>query len=1273
MSTVTDAGPASLYVPRILQQHLADAPGERAWQAEGTAAFCDVSGFTKLSERLARKGREGAEQIADAIGHVFEALLEVAYQQGGSLLKFGGDALLLWFEGPMHAPRAARATVLMRRVLRNVGRIDLPGARVTLKMSQAVHTGSFHFFAVGVTHHELLPAGPAWSRLVAMEHVASGGEIVISPETARLLPAGCVGATKGDGRMLRREPPGKTTLPLVARPAMAAEAIAHCLAPAVRAHVLAGGGNAELRPVSIAFLRFDGIDALIAEQGPARAADALHELVRTVEAATEAQDITFLASDVDMDGGKIILTAGAPKVTGDDEERMLLALRAIVSTRLAIPIRVGVHRGSVFAGDIGPFYRRTYTVMGDAVNLAARVMSKASPGHVYATADVLDRSNTLFATTALEPFMVKGKAKPVQAWDVGAATGSRARQVALEQLPLIGRDAEVQVLRGAVAAARAGKGCLIEIVGEPGIGKTRLLEALRAEANDLIHVDATCEAYTSSTPYVAWREVLRERLGIGRDDAEAAVVARLREIVDRRIPGLAPWFPLLAAVFEIEVPTTAEVEMLAEKNRRVKLHEVTGRFLAQVVPGPALVMFENAHHMDEASAALLTYLTGEIASRPWVVAVARRPAASGFSAPDGPSVARIALEPLAQGDALAIARVVAEQHPLPIHVLEVVARRSGGNPQFLRDLLRTAIATGGVSGLPDSAEAAAMARIDALAPDDRALIRRAAVFGLTFHPRMLGWFADEMGEAPPGHATWERLSEFFEAEHEGYLRFRRSLLRDTAYEGLPYKTRRRLHGVVAARLERESSDPEDLAAILSLHFLVAGEHGQAWRLANVAAKRALAVYAYVEAAELLTRALEAARRLDDMDPKELAIAQETLGDSWNRAGEFEKAVDAFNIALRMRAVAPVEESGLLLKRSRIEEKLGRYPQALRWAARARKALDGQSGPTAMRRAAQCSAWYATVLQAEGRSADAVRWAERAMREAEAADEPDALGAACFVIGWAYATQGNSGWEPLIQRSLAAYQRSGDRVKQAVILSNVGVVCQGEGRWDEAMGYYERSRVECLKIGDAVNAALARINIAEILIDRGQIDEAEAILRDVLPLWRASRYRYFLGACHLLLGRAALRAGRLDEAAQRLEEARTHFAHVGAEQEVLAVDARLAECRAFAVDPDGALQLASATLDRAGSASGVAPLLDRVRGYALLQKGDRTGAHRAFAAGLASARARNDRFEIMLILTALIALEHAEGAPIPPAMDRERDSLRENLKIRSIPAPPLAIR
>ena len=546
-----------LYVPRILQQHLATGSEQRWWIRDGSAVFVDVSGFTALSEQLARKGREGAEHITDAIGGSFEHILEVAYDHGGSLLKFGGDALLLWFEGEVHLLRACEAAVLMRRKLDDVGNIELPDAQVTLRMSQGVHSGQFHFFAVGTSHIELLPTGPGWSRLVAMEQAASAGEILVSAEAGEQLPAGCLGAAVGPGVLLDVEPGQSEKLPLVPRPVVPPATLARCLSPAIRAHVLGGGGTSEHRPVTIAFVHYEGTDALIESQGPEAAAEALQRLVSVVEAATEAQDVALLASDLDGDGGKLILTAGAPKVTGDDEERMLLAVRRILDADLPLPVRIGINRGSVFAGDIGPAYRRTYTVMGDAVNLAARVMAKAAPGSVYATADVLERSNTLFETTAIEPFAVKGKAEPVQAWSLGRAKGSRSRPVTLQRLPLTGRNAELGVVRKILGGMRSGAGHLVEVVGQPGVGKTRLLEAMRDAAVGFKKLHNTCEAYTSSTPYAVWRDLLREQMEIPRDAPDGEVEARLREAIAAKVPDIEPWLPLVAVAFGVERGTHA--------------------------------------------------------------------------------------------------------------------------------------------------------------------------------------------------------------------------------------------------------------------------------------------------------------------------------------------------------------------------------------------------------------------------------------------------------------------------------------------------------------------------------------------------------------------------------------------------------------------------------------------------------------------------------------------------------------------------------------------
>jgi tetratricopeptide (TPR) repeat protein len=899
-------------------------------------------------------------------------------------------------------------------------------------------------------------------------------------------------------------------------------------------------------------------------------------------------------------------------------------------------------------------------------------MAKAEPGTIYATADVLERSNTLFETRALEPFTVKGKAEPVQAWALGNAQGSRTRQVTTERLPLTGRNVELGAIRKAFASARSGAGRLIDVVGEAGIGKTRLLEALRDAAAGFRKLHATCEAYTTSKPYALWSELLREHLGLGRDAQDDAVVDLLRNVVSSQIPDLMPWLPLISMTVDVEIPPTPEIEMLADVNRRTRLHESVCRFLEVVIPGPALIEIENAHHIDEASAELLSYLTDSVASRAWLFAVARR-RGGNFEPPKTDSVVTIELKPLAAQDALRMAQLATQHNPLPGHVLDIVAKRSGGNPQFLRDLLRTAIESGGVADLPDSAEAAAMAQIDNLSPDDRSVVRRAAVFGITFHPRMLGWFADEGEGTIPPAGLWERLRDLFDEEPDGYLRFRRTLLRDAAYEGLPFRLRRKLHGIVAARLEEEMDYPEEAAGILSLHYLEAGDYPRAWRYGSLAALRAEASYSYVEAARLYIRALEAGRQVPDIDKGELAEVQMLLGMSWFRAGEFRKASEVFTATRPLLAHDPLAEADVLMKLSELEEKLGNYKSARRYIDETRERLQGLSGEEPARRSARAAAWYATVLQAEGQTHDALSWAERTLVEATAIDDADALGNAYFVKGWALGELAQEGALTFMQRSLDEFRRIGKLVRQAGVLMSLGVVCQWEGRWDEALSYYEKGRDDSVKIGDTVGAALARINIAEILIDRGEWTEAEALLLETLPLWKASQYHYYLGACLSFLGRVSLRRGRTEEALARLEDAKANFLHVGAEQEVPAVDARIAECRVTLGNLDAALDLVSGMLDQAGSSTGVTrvlPLLLRVKGHALMRQGDLWGARDALEASLAAARERNDLFETTLTTLSLIEIDRLEGIEPSHEMVAENRNMIANLKIRAVPPVPM---
>ncbi len=289
MSESTD-GRAELlrpYLPRLLVTWPNEDAGALVREIEGTVVFVDISGFTKMSERLARHGKVGAEEVTEVLGSVFARLLALAYQNGGSLLKFGGDALLLFFQGEDHQLRGARAAHGMRAELRSAGKIETTAGLVTLRMSVGVNSGLFHFFLVGDSHHELIITGPVASHTVLMENTASAGEILIGLSTALALPPSCLGAQKGEGLLLRRAPTDPVTIPAESIYRGEAEAMASYVPVAVRDHLLEGRSEPQHRSVTVAFLHFEDIDEMLLHHDPEITAFALDELVRIVQGAAD--------------------------------------------------------------------------------------------------------------------------------------------------------------------------------------------------------------------------------------------------------------------------------------------------------------------------------------------------------------------------------------------------------------------------------------------------------------------------------------------------------------------------------------------------------------------------------------------------------------------------------------------------------------------------------------------------------------------------------------------------------------------------------------------------------------------------------------------------------------------------------------------------------------------------------------------------------------------------------------------------------------------------
>ena len=1249
------------YVPRLLLRHLDETPDAALRSFDGTLVFIDVSGFTQLSERLARQGREGAERLADAIGRCFTTLLTVAYECGGGLLKFGGDALLLLFDGDGHAERACRAAVGMRRTLREAGRLEEGGVRVTLRMSVGVHSGECSFFVTHGDHRELLVTGPAATEVVRMERAAATGQIVVSDQTAARLPAACTRAAAGPGRLLHRAPAAPGDPPPQRSWQPPGHRLESALSPLLRAHLQDGAGAPEHRLVTVAFIRFSGVEGLLARAGTESVADALEDLVERTAGAAARRGVCLLGSDVDADGGKLLLTAGAPIASDDDDERMLLTLREILDGRGPLPVKIGVNRGAVFAGDIGPAYRRTYTVMGDAVNVAARLMAAAPDGEMYATERVLEGSATLFAVTRLAPFRVKGKARPVEAFAVGPATGSRSREALLadRRFPLAGRRRELDALEAALTAVREGGGRVVEIVSEPGLGKSRLLEELRSRASDLRGLHATCETYTAAIPHGASRQLLRQILRVPVDAGDELVAARLRTAVQGAAPMLEPWLPLLAIAFGIDLPPTQVVAQLDEEFRRSKLHELVVDFLRATVPGPALIEIEDGHAMDPASAGLLRAVAAAAATSPWLLAVTRREGGTGLLAPAGAHVLRIEPDPLEPDETLTLAREVTRNVPLPPRVLELAAERSGGNPQYLRDLLRAA--THDAEHLPESIEAAAVARLDRLPPADRALVRRAAVLGRTFDPTLVPLVLDDDQPAPDAE-TWARLHRYFEPDGEWYLRFRRQLVWEAAYASLPFRTRRRLHLRAGLELERRLGD--EAAAVLALHFDRGGDHERTWRYARRAGDAALRRLAPIEGVAAYRRALEAGRILG-APVAERALLWEALGDAYAQLGELALGHHAFTAARRLAAADPVRQAELFLRHAELSVEAGRTRPGVRWALRGLRTLDGADDDAAPAARARLTAMLATLRQRQGRAAEAIALCETAIGAAEAAGEERALAHACYVLDWALVESGRASQAGHSERALAIYRRLGDVGREAAVLNNAGGFAHRDGRWNDAMTLYLEGAEASARSGNAANAAFGDCNVGELLSDQGHWDEAESLLRRARQVWQATGYEWGVAYATAQLGRLSARAGREGQAYTRLVDALARFRALGVEGDVQFVDALLGEAAAFAHDARTSGEIADRLLAAADTGL-LLPLLHRLKAFALAQADDRDGAARELRAAAAAGRAQHQPYETLVALDALAAL-----AGLDAVADAERCALHSELSVARLARPPVA--
>jgi len=1238
------------YLPRLVRAWSDDDPASRIGILDGSLVSADVSGFTALSERLAAQGREGAEELVRTISAVFDDLIRVAERHGGDVVKFRGDALLLLFRDEQHAARACGAAADMQRTIESLAGRETSVGPVELRMACGVHCGAVHLFLTETPHRELIVAGRAASRVFELEDLAEAGEVVVSAETRAQIDPGWIAGSRDDGLILRPLEPGSSPIP--PPEAVTGHDLAAYVPASLRDHLAVASGDAEHRQVTVAFVKAKGTD--VADDDPAQLGRKLDLLATQVATVCERYGLTWLESDIDADAVKLYLTAGAPSTTGHDEEAMLRGLREIVATDVGLTLSAGVNRGRVFTGDIGSETRRTYAVMGDAVNLAARLTARAGPGSVLATSDVLDRARTTYATET-EPLLVKGKEAAVMAHTVGEPTGTRAVEDAAE---LVGRGAELELLHEALARARGRELRLVEIVADPGVGKSRLVAEERRVAVGFQHLEASGEPYAGGEPYGAVREMLRQLVGIAPNASREQAGAQLSSFVAAVLPDLEQWLPLLALPFDAEVEETPQAASLDPATSYRRLHETMAALLERVLLTPTLLVVEDVHWLDDASWGLLAHLVARPAARPWLTLATARPGGRTLAGDDSPAT-RLELEPLDAAAAAELARATSDV-PLSRDTIDALVDRAGGNPLFVRALVLAAAAGEPIDSLPETVESLLTALIDTLAPTDRILLRHAAVVGPSFDASLV---EEVLGDELDGGSRWEALAQFVLPDEGAGYRFRHDLVRVTAYEGLSFERRRQIHGRVGAALERRGADGgEHDAALLSLHFHEAGQHEKAWRYATIAGDRARGGFANVVAATLYERALASADAADGAAPAEVARVAEALGDVCERFGDYERSAAAYGRAL---AALDDDRNGTARiggKLAVLEEHAGHYDAAI---ARYDEALAAVAENETSVTRAELAVGRAGVLFRQAQYDECVAWAERAAADAEAADDEGALARSLYLRGTALSHLHQDGI-PDLERAIAIFEARDDSVRRAQALNNVGVQHYADGAWSEAGRAYRASREACERTGDVIAAAVAMNNEGEILSDQGRLGEAEPLFEEMVRICRAAGHTLgtFVGLGNL--ARVAARDGRFDRAYELYDEALAGFEEMGSEWFAIETRARIVECCVFAGAHARALELLHGLAEAAApfTYGGLEAMIERLHGYALCQarRPDEGRVHLDESLGLARKLAA--AYEEALTLRALAEVTGDDEAR------QASDATLERLGVAALPHVPL---
>jgi class 3 adenylate cyclase/tetratricopeptide (TPR) repeat protein len=673
-------------------------------------------------------------------------------------------------------------------------------------------------------------------------------------------------------------------------------------------------------------------------------------------------------------GDAIVAFFGAPLAHEDDAER---AVRAGLDIQAAareyaelikrdygvdFGVRVGINTGLAVLAAVGDEIRTEYTAMGDTTNVAARLQSAAEPGSVLISSDTYHLVKELFEFKSRGATMVKGKSAPIETYEVLSPRSVPGKMRGLEgeglTSPLVGRAAEFKLVNDGLNEVRQGRGAFVAVVGEAGLGKSRLMAEVSNAAKSgppVAWFEGRSLSYEQAVTYYPWRQVIREAIGAKEGEAPEVVREKLhRDPTCATMPEGEPQY--LEVVLSVESDATLEALTALEGDALVEhiTAATRGYLRARADQTPMVIVLDDLHWADSASLDLLLNAAGLVEELPLLIICLLRPDkdAPSWSAIErarerlGARYTEIVLEPLDAAHSKELLGNLLYIEDLPESVRNLILNKAEGNPFFVEEVIRTLIdseyivqenshwrATREIVNvaIPDTLTGVLSARIDRLPENTKRVAQTAAVLGRIFEYRALTTVCGAAAPAPErieavephlGVLTYEELVR--ERLHDPELEyiFKHALTQEAAYELLLLRRRKELHrraGEVLEKLHPEQRG--ELASALAYHFRLGEEWRRASDYAMRAGEQAVKVYAMSEALEHYENAYQALAKLSTPEASPEQLCDAILG--WTRA--------AFKLKPYQEVVERLEEAEKIARELGDEARLARV---LHWIANA---------------------------------------------------------------------------------------------------------------------------------------------------------------------------------------------------------------------------------------------------------------------------------------------------------------------------------------------------